>query len=158
MKKNCPAHSEQSCMTSVDYTAVEHYRCCDRGKHRAMGLRGGDTHIDVGEGTQREEVKIPSWVCKNNQVTGRYRRVTKVSLSHWDDSVSSLILERIVRLWKGCWHWSGWWPSWVWTLWHILSFRIQGSMALSHTLECLFQFLILFRSVSGHSWLARDCT
>ena len=89
-----------------------------------MGAQRRGNHMDVGEGTQGEGVKITSWVQENKQVTGRYRRVTEVSLSLWDDSVSSLILERIVRLWKGCWHLSGWWPSRVWTPWHISSFRV----------------------------------
>ena len=141
-KKSGPAHSEQSYTTSGDYTAVEYIRCCDRGKHRAMGAQRRGNHMDVGEGTQGEGVKITSWVLENNQVTGRYGRVTEVSLSLWDDSVSSLILERIVRLWKGCWHWSGWWPLWVWTPWHISSFRVCG-VALSHKFESLVQYLNL---------------
>lgn len=42
---------------------------------------------------------MSSWVYK---VTARCRRVAKVSLSHLGDSVSSLILNKIFRLLKGC--------------------------------------------------------
>ena len=59
-QKNGPAHSEQSYTTSGDYTAVEYIRCCDRGKHRAMGAQRRGNHMDVGEGTQGEGVKITS--------------------------------------------------------------------------------------------------